>query len=642
MQSFLARALLLMAGVLIGIGSVAGVIFLLQDDTTSSPRTQTQTTPELESLPRPNGESSADANDSNNNDAAPTIVDQLVFPKRTFDRKATIVSWVVDLTDDEVVSWLEQSTDPSWQVLQVNRTELQKNLLQKLSLTAPERAVDFAMAREEQRDRYLMANTVFQVWANTDIDGAVARVKELNEQASNYFVGSVLTARDDLPLERMREIAIELGDENAAFTFYFQNLTRGEIENPRETWYEIVNLATRESVQGTAGYALSNVAAAWVEEKGLNVLDEIVSSISSDSQYSSILYLVFSEISAEQPEEIFDYMMSNLGDQANEIIQKSNITYHWARKDPKGALVKAQTLPTSGVRRTLVQSAVWEWSQQNPRQLLEQLELIPPSEHANASSNAIRALTQTSPTETAEFVLQVADDEMQVQLARNFVQSWVGVDAEAAKDWVLNLPAGESMRASLIPTLASSLVPTDPKGAFELALQQPIEENELIGGSDATGQEVLILSSIAWQDIDLAIELLPQVRDAGKVSAFSMVGHSLIRLGNTQQVLELADQLVVEQRPRYYQSIAEIWSMSDPKGLLKAFDDFPHRAKSRIALSVIRTNGFSNSYSDDEIEELEKHISEEDEELYNRLKEIDFYNPSSPEDQETIQQLYSW
>lgn len=639
MHTLLARILLLVAGVLIGVGGVAGVIFLIQNDTSTSPRDQTKTVPG--GGPLPSTATGSDTNEPRSNIAVPSKVDQLVFPERTFERKATIVSWIATLSDDEILSWLEQSTEPSWRVAPANRTELQTTLLQKLSTTAPDRAIEFALAREEQQQLYSMGNTVFQVWVNTDIDGAVARVKELNEQESYNFVGTVLTARDDLSLERMQEIAIELGDERTAFSYYFHNLTRGEIENPRDIWYEIINIANSESVQDTTGLALSNVAAAWVEEKGLDVLDELMSSLSHAPEYSSILHMIFNGISVGQPEKIFDYVMSNLGDQATDIIQNSNIIYGWAQTDPKGMLAKADTLPASSFRRGIVRTAVWRWAENHPRQLLEQLELIPAGHRDDGSLRAIRKLTESSPTEAAEIVMQVTDDDLQMHLARSFIPQWVKVDAEAAKEWVLSLPVAKPMRASLVDALTMSIAQRDPRGAFELARQQPFEEEEFPDGYVSIAPEVSILNSISHQDFDLALELLPQVRTEGKVSACTTLGVTFIRQGNTDQALELVEQIPEEDQAEYYQVIARSWPQDDPKGLLNAFEDFPTTVKSKAALSMIMSNEESKSYSDEEIASLENHISTDDKKLLERLKKIDMNNPT-PEDMQKLREVYVW
>ena len=638
MNNLLARILLLVAGVLIGVGGFVGIKMMLQDDTTTIPRDRTETAQGEEQ--RSNTVDSADTNESDGVVAIPSRVDQLDFPKRTFDRKASIVSWVATLSDDELLSWLEQSADPSWQVSPGNRTELQTSLLQKFASTAPDRAIDFALAREEQQQVNSMVSTVLQVWANKDIDGAVARVKGMNEQTTNYFVRPLLTARDDLPLERMREIAIELGDEKSAFAIYFQNLTKGEIENPKDTWYEIVNMAIRESVQDTTGYVLSNVAIAWVEESGMDVLDEIVSSVWSDSEYVPIVPQILRGVSTHDPEAVFDYAMSNLGDQATEVIQNIGITSIWAQKDPQGMIAKAETLPASRFRQSFVRNAVWRWADNNPRQLLEHLEVIPPGELERASSRAIDRLTDSSPTEAAEYVMQVEDEQLRMQLAQSFIQSWASTDMDAAKEWVLSLPVADPMRASLVGPLTRSIAQNDPMGAFEFALQQPIEEEEFPGGLVSIAPEVSILRTIALRDIDLAIEMLPQVRTEGRASACTTLGSMLLIRGDSEQALGLVEHIPEDEQNGYYQMLAIAWPEQDRQGLLKAFDDFPKSAQSKVALFITMSNEESKAFSGEEIEKFESHISEDDKKLLERLKEVDMNNPSQ-EDMELFMKLYS-
>ena len=630
MRSLLALTLALVAGVLIGIGGVLGVLVLLQDGESTSVVTPTTGEKESISLAPKSRIKNIEPLGQGSSVSVPSNVDELDFPKHAFDRTATIVSWVAALTEEQILGWLEQSTNPSWQVSHANRSELQSSLLQKLSISAPNRALDFVLARKDQA-RYSMITIVFRTWASADLNSAIESAKDLNEHESHSVLSAILDACDDLPLDRLREIANELGNEHVAFTNYFRNLSKKKVENPKETWYEVVNLASRENVQDLAESTLVGIAVAWVEDQGMSVLDEITSSISSDPGYTYSLSRIFVELSIDQPEKIFDYVMNKLGDQAFEIIQ-SGIAHNWARKDPKALLRKAQTLSAGRFQQNLIYNAVGQWAYNNPGEMLEQLELIPPSHRYIGSSNAIGALTRTSPTEAASFVLQIADDEQRSQLAQSLISSWVYVDAKAAKDWVLGLPTNEPLRTSLITPLTSALVQIDPRGAFELALQQPFQ---------SMGLEASILSMISYQDVQLAIELLPQVREGGKSFAFSTVGNYLVRQGEIQQALGLAESLNDDEQTQYYQVIAKNWSMSDPQGLLESFDDFPTVAKSKIALALTWSNIGIRNYSDEEIARIEKYISKEDKELLDQLQEVDMNDPS-PADLELIQRVYSW
>ncbi|MYD45724.1 MAG: hypothetical protein F4W92_05175 [Gammaproteobacteria bacterium] len=636
MQNLFSRSLILLAGLLIGILGVTGVLVLLPENGTSSDSQQ------LENQTRNNDEGNVGSISQVSSDSVPTDLNDLIFPKQAFDQKMSILSWVQALSEDQILDWLQQSIEPSWNVSDSNRTELQSALLQKLSMTAPKRAFEFTWSDDDQ-SRYSMAYIVLRTWANVDLEGAIAHVNELGLEEYSYLPYTILEARDDLNFDQLRDIARELGDESYAFANHFQNLAEGQIEDPKQVWYEIINLANREGMQEATEYALSRVAVAWVEKEGRQIFDEIVSSISSDSKYDYALSQIFGELAEDEPEEIFEYMLTNLGDNALEIIQQSRVAYKWASRDPRGLLSKIEMVPASRVRRNMISNAVYQWSANNPQQLLNNLELVPQEQRENASRSAIRTLARTSPSEAAKYVLQVSDYSTQVSIANTLVREWSYKDAEAAEDWVYSISDNERLRSALIRPLVRALVGTDPRKAFQLALEQPISE-QTDTPNTSLAFEASILSSIAYNDLDLAIELLPQVRDSGhsKVNAYSSIGSFLIENGETQKAMNLASQLSVEQQTQYYERLASSWILQDPKGLLTTIEDFPtNEIKSRIAVSINLINRMMQTYSADELASVDKYISEEDRKKLEAVKDIDLMNPSE-EELELLEELFPY
>lgn len=636
MQNFLTRVLALVAGVAIGIGVVIGALTLRQDDEGTSANTQA-TRPNYEERET---ETRSDVSRGGTNLPSSYNIDEIEFPERAFDRKVAILSWITTLSDDQILNWLKQSTDASWNVATEILNEFQSTLLQKLTISAPERAIEFVWSMDEHR-RTPLASVVFQTWASADLEDAITNVKKWTDDEAVNFLPTILRAREDLSLDRQREIAKEFGDENYAFFKYFNRLTTEGIDNPKETWHEILNVANSESVQGVAYRALSEVAVAWVEREGLEVLDEIVSSISHESEYDFALTQIFNALSEDKPEEIFDFALNNLGDRAYDILQDSNVIFNWARRDPKAVLAKAETVPASGIRRNMIWSAIWQWANDNPSQILKQIDLVPGEHRAQARQNAIRALTRSSPNEAAKFVLQEQDFQARLTLANSLVSTWAYQDSEAAKDWVLALPSSDPLRTALLRPLSMALVYSDPREAFRLALEQPIEVNPSSPYS-STGYESSIISMLAHQDIDLAIELLPQVRDQGRSMAYSSVGVSLVQKGETRQAINLANQLPKNERTNYYRSMSWSWAWQDPQGLLKAFDEFPSaEIKSGVALSISMMNTSTNLYTDEEIASLKTYMTLEVREKFQQFQKIDMRNPS-PEDRKLLQELYSW
>lgn len=631
MQTLLGRVLVFIFGVCIGLGVVAGTLFSLPTNSNTTLDDQTETPQQSSPLPTQatSGKPGDAIRESHSKVEIPSTLHDLVLPESTFERKATIYSIVSRLSDDEVFSWIEQSSNPSWKVAPRYRTELQTTLFQKVAVTAPDRAIDFALARDGQPEIYSKATTVLQIWAKTDLDGAIVRAKELNDRDStSYWTSTILRARDDLSLEQLREIAIEIGNEGLAFTTYFHNLSKGKIENPRETWHEIINIATRENLQGTTAFPLRKVVATWVEMEGLGVLDEVMSSLSDDPEYSSALNSVFRELSLIQPEAIFDYIVSNLGDRAADFVSDSGMSRNWARKDPKGMLAKVQSLNASGLRGNLVHTAVRYWAENDPLEVLEQLESIPPGERDHASRTAIDELAQNEITDAVEFILGMEDDALRTQLAETLFALWVYVDTDAAKEWLLSVPIDDPMRASLVHSYTNYLLRSDPRAAFKFASEQPMRERHP-GDDSAVGYEVVVLSWIAFQDVELAVELLPQVRRDGRASAFTTVGGELVSQRKSEQALQLADELTEAQQLQYFLDISDSWAHYDSEGLLKAFDHFPSSMKSKIASKVIRViRGYARSgivvrMTSEEIATIEKHINEDDMKELNQLEDSD-------------------
>ena len=130
---------------------------------------------------------------------------------------------------------------------------------------------------------------------------------------------------------------------------------------------------------------------------------------------------IFNALSEDPTRRNFDFALSNLGDRAHDILQNSRVIFNWARRDPKAVLAKAESLPASGFRRNIVWRAVWQWSDDNPRQILEQINLIPGEFQTQARHNAIRSLTSSSPNEAAKFVLQEQDSDVRMTLANSLV-----------------------------------------------------------------------------------------------------------------------------------------------------------------------------------------------------------------------------
>ena len=65
----------------------------------------------------------------------------------------------------------------------------------------------------------------------------------------------------------------------------------------------------------------------------------------------------------------------------------------------------------------------------------------------------------------------------------------------AALEWILNNPDIEDQRTALLPSILYQVASRNPQLAFEIALQQPVGENQI-------GLEAQVIANIAYSDME--------------------------------------------------------------------------------------------------------------------------------------------
>lgn len=613
MKSLHSRILVFVLGVFIGILGVAGILLLRGDVESSSEDTNLQVSSDQEASLHTQVSNDFRTAKANQSDPVPLYIKDLVFPLDTFHRKAQILFWVEALTEAQVISWLEQSTEMSWDTKAVNRIDLQTVLLQRFAAENPHDALEFVLDRDIEEYGW-MYKVVVEVWAQSDLSGLITHAKKLNSQVTRFVLYLIMDVREDLPFEDVREIATELVNDDYWIAGYFRILTNRQIDRPREVWYELTELVSDTHDRLKIADTLSHVAAAWFEDEGERAFDDIVKSIHHDSDRPKLIGRVLSGIASVAPEELFDYLIRNFSESASDIISSSNLGREWARKDRRGLWAKLETNPYS-IEEFLMEDAIEQWVEDQPLQVLELLGQIPPRFRDSASRQAIEILAQQSPKHAASLVMRVIDDDLRAHLSVVLIRQWVKEDVAAATDWVLNKNIDESIRNSLIDILIPPLVESDPQTAFELARQRtPTKDWHL-------RPEVDVVMKAAAIDIDIALSLLPQLNDIGGhndvdyVVAHVRVGTLLIEQGETEQAFSLVNQFDGDDQITYYAVLAQTIWMSDRNGIIRLFEHIPDSKKSATALLILRY-GHDILYSDDEIAQLTEYMNAQDTETW--------------------------
>ena len=595
-------AILLTLGMGIGIAASFAVSTMFQSNRVISPPDET-----LESQNTQNGNLNKDralfGHPSRSQSAIPHNITDVTVSNSSYQQRVEISSWILALDEKRLVDLLEQSSQPNWDVSPRVRKDFQAILLSKLTSFNPTRALDFALARVDPA-RSVFVQTVFFEWAIADLDSAIEHAKDVVAQELRTFaLQGILLAQDSLTLTEHKAIAKELGDESFATTYHLRKFLYGSMKNPKEAWYQVIALTepNHEHYQ-----ILTQIAATWIQASGIDVLDEIISSVSDDDMRAAVSLEILGEVARSMPDQAFAFAL-NLESDYREFVA-SRVVETWAEQDPHSALKAAQVVPPSQFLNDLQFSAVSQWVQSNPRDVLGRLAELPVSTRESAVTEAIYLIAQDAPTEAASLVA-VLDKEFQWNARDILLESWLSQDFEAAIDWVENSKSIESAdRPYLLQDLAAKVVWIDLERAFQIARQVSLLTESTIGS------EAMIIGRIAQSDVSLALELLPQVRAGDtKTQSYVTVASKLIEQGNTPAALGLGSQLPKSDQNEFFVNLAQNWAYRDATGLLAKMESFPTREiRSKIAVSLHRINSNSKSFTDSQLAQLESYLSTED------------------------------
>lgn len=594
-------ALLVTIGIGIGIVACFGILPFMNNLAGSSEveqQSESQKTREgvLNKNNLPAGQS------DNSKPTVPQDLNDLRLSGSAYERRVELSSWILELNESQLIDWLEQSSSSDWDVSQQVRNDFQTILLQTLAPRNPTAALDFSLERSDPL-RFNLVQTVFYEWAIVDLDSSVKRASELAEELTDSALQGIFEAQDSLTLDEHKAIAMELGKESFATTFHLRKILDAPMESPKETWYEVVKLAepNREHYQ-----FLAQIAVKWIEESGIEVLNEIIASIEDENLRVSISLEILREVALLLPDQAFAFAL-DLESKNREFVARTVIET-WAKQDPHIALEAVKAVPPGQFRSDLEFSAVQQWVQRDPRDVLGRISEVPISVREDAITEAVYWITQDAPAEAASLVQQL-DKESQWKARDVLMESWLNQDFEAALDWAENSDSIDAeVRPYLLHDVAAKVLWIDRKRAFQIARQVPLLAESTIGS------EAMIIGRIASSDLTQALELLPQVRSGDtKTQAYVAVASQMIGQGDTQAALNLGSELPETDLNSFLIDLAQRWAFRDITGLLAEMESFPTaEIRSKIALTLTANVHSRDRFSDAQLEQLQAFLSTED------------------------------
>lgn len=557
-----------------------------------------------------------------------TAINDPALDKDSFQRKLTIYSYVAGLTERQVAKELLNSVDLAPELSRRVLVELQTALLERLATLNPTAAMNFVTEQKDLGRDYAAPNSwglrqsdiletptrplrfvrsVFKEWALNDRDSAIRDAKSLKADVKSNALAGILASLTGEPLSTYRHIAKELGDEDQGLDFYLMSFSSKRIDDAKTIWDEIVTLV--EPNDHNHLLALNNVMKQWFQQDGMSVLDQVRSSALNEDLRRSVVDSLLRLAAKENPHQAFQYAL-NMPRQGVYNQPLYNVVYQWALSDPRAAYQATTGIKQSGPRENLQRHVVSVWATNEPYYFLENLESFPPQMRDSGSASALQTIAQTSPQEAAEIALKHIEGSFGAlsYVPTQILQHWIAQDAEAAIQWVVNGPVSEEKRHAWVSALATNLVDTDPRRAFDIAVKQPIAE-----GTYMPALEAQIIGQIVMQDFDLAVELLPRVREGtSRSQAYSSVGNKYINLGQSSEAVDLGLKLTANEQAQYFQTIVYTWATVDASGLVESFKSLPTTEIRSNLAQTLTSQWMKDNFTEGQLEVLSQYLSDSD------------------------------
>ncbi|MYF03233.1 MAG: hypothetical protein F4227_09795 [Gammaproteobacteria bacterium] len=533
--------------------------------------------------------------------------------ENSVERFVAVYSYVADLPIKAVESKLQELTKNTRQRMSSRvKDELQIALLQRLTSENPSNALELALACEEE-DREKFVQTVFDSWATEDLEAAVEHAKSLDWSDRRQALDSIVRANLELPLQKLRDIATKLSlEKKYAIEVYRAHVKVELIEEPRKVWYQIAKFITEDHTEYDRGDLLERLAIHWFDKDGFAIIEEIQNLNGRDispyaGKYDSILAIVDSA-ARRSPRKAFEYV-TNLPER--EYSLEELVIRRWAETDVHAAIEAVASIGSADTREDWQREIANVWADKEPRYILQNLNVLPERARYVAARAGVAKIAESSLHEAGDLALQIKDSSLRTIAVRWLLPIWSEREPHSLLDWFLKNASSTGLIEEIREQLVYHTLDSDPVRAFQFAVEHQIMNSS---GTSGIGLEAQILYNISRKDLNLARELLADVRDGiTKRVATLHVGRAMRYQGDIREAMDLAQDLTETEQDWYFSLIIFDWIDGDPSGLVDEISIFPTvDLRSTVAQRLLRWNRRYDKLTDKQIETLQKHLKEDD------------------------------
>lgn len=484
-------------------------------------------------------------------------------------------------------------------------------LLQALSVEDPKLALENVWKFPSFR-RSSLIRIVFEEWSTQSLSDSMRAASNIAGPLKAVALSAILDQQYDLDISESRvlEFASEFGVHGLVHRLIREYEANKLLEQPQAAWSFIVE---DRSFTGLSQHKeiLIEIAESWIQQDGFNVLGQVYDDIYPNN--SILCRQIVESIAADEPQHALETVLNS---SKSDTALTAWVVHTWGSRDPLAAFQATFNIENRSVRQSAMVSLFIVWAARNPRELLEQIPLLPKSIRSSAVSFAIGTLVVEDTTAAVETMHELSSvtGAINSEVLLSLVRSWAKVDSGAAVEWVRNNSEEDGRKFNrLILEILSTHALTDPDGAMSLALtlNPPKSKN--------FQYETRIIETISrFGDVDKAIKLLDRVRKDARMKSMVTVGQTLITSSRLEDAIALAERITSEEQIDYFTQISSSWNVEELFRLVEWIEKLPSaQAKSSVARRLMEYYGpdgwLGSRLTSSQVEQLKTFLSGNDE-----------------------------
>lgn len=490
------------------------------------------------------------------------------------------------------------------------RQSTQIQIFRKFATVDPIQALSHAQSFP-QTQYELFSSLIYRDWSLMDLDAALnyaeQQVPTLSEEGKHTILEQFYRTMTDQSDEEKLRIAARLKVNPYTAKALLRTVERDKpIVNPAEAWAEILRV---ENIEDNERDQLFHIALVVIEKDGYDKFADLAHSIQDRRMRTHLISRVlFDRTQTDEIGTVFEHAVKLFHVTARQVLFE--LAENWCYVDPLSAFNAMTNVSSNELRKHLEELVIERWIHRQPKEVLQNLELLPFEYREDALVEGIKSMSADDPKETTKHLGAISDPQTQWNVMTNLLQNWSYLDIEEAFTWFLDnpnmeIPLGNS-RTNLLHSLLVRVTPETAPSLFKLALKYPVDES-------GSGWEASIIGELAREDISKAKELLPQVRDGpGRINAYVLIGLEFFSQDqNMNSVIKFAEALSEDDHTEFF---SEFLPRLAPQVAYGHIDDLPTpQARAQAALKLIqKATKYRNPYTDEQINHLESFLMDKE------------------------------